>query len=132
MGLPKRIGLALAAPVLAFVFSGIVASVVLLVSGDDVGAFWSTLVEWPAQRNLVNIVNYVLGAVGPIKGTIRRLGEPVQYEPELLEQLRAAGVVPGAKASFTASGSYVLVQVEGSDESLELPNEVAVHVYVGI
>ncbi|MEO7123870.1 MAG: metal-dependent transcriptional regulator [Lacisediminihabitans sp.] len=81
---------------------------------------------------VVNIVNYVLGAVGPIQGTIKRLGEPVQYEPELLEQLRDAGAVPGAKASFTASGSYVLVQVEGSDEGLELPNEVAIHVYVGI
>jgi DtxR family Mn-dependent transcriptional regulator len=81
---------------------------------------------------VVNIVNYVLGAVGPIQGTIKRLGEPVQYEPELLEQLRTAGAVPGAKASFTASGSYVLVQVEGSDEGLELPNEVAIHVYVGI
>jgi DtxR family Mn-dependent transcriptional regulator len=81
---------------------------------------------------VVNIVNYVLGAVGPIKGTIRRLGEPVQYETDLLEQLRAAGAVPGAQASFTASGSYVLVQVEGEDEGLELPNEVAAHVYVGI
>jgi ABC-type uncharacterized transport system permease subunit len=58
MGLPKRFALVLAAPALALVFSGIVASVVLLISGDDVGAFWSTLVEWPAQRNLVNIVNY--------------------------------------------------------------------------
>lgn len=81
---------------------------------------------------VVNIVNYVLGAVGPVQGTIKRLGEPVQYEPELLEQLRTAGAIPGAKASFTASGSYVLVQVEGSDEGLELPNEVAIHVYVGI
>src|SRR5690606_24625730 len=32
---------------------------------------------------VVNIVNYTLGAVGPIEGVIRRLGEPVQYESEL-------------------------------------------------
>lgn len=81
---------------------------------------------------VVNIVNYVLGAVGPIKGVIRRLGEPVQYEVDLLEQLRTAGVLPGAKASFSAVGSYVRVQVEGHDDALELPNEVAIHVYVGI
>ncbi len=81
---------------------------------------------------VVNIVNYTLGAVGPIRGVIRRLGEPVQYEVELLEQLRAAGVLPGAKASFTAVGSYVLVQVEGHEDGLELPNEVAIHIYVGI
>jgi DtxR family Mn-dependent transcriptional regulator len=81
---------------------------------------------------VVNIVNYTLGAVGPISGVIRRLGEPVQYEVGLLEQLRAAGVVPGAKASFTTVGSYVLVQAEGHEDGLELPTEVAVHVYVGI
>jgi DtxR family Mn-dependent transcriptional regulator len=81
---------------------------------------------------VVNIVNFTLGAVGPITGVIRRLGEPVQYEVELLEQLRAAGVMPGAKASFTAVGSYVLVQVEGHEDGLELPNEVAIHIYVGI
>jgi DtxR family Mn-dependent transcriptional regulator len=51
---------------------------------------------------------------------------------ELLEQLRAAGVVPGARASFSKAGSYVLVEVEGRDDGLELPNEVAIHVYVGI
>lgn len=81
---------------------------------------------------VVNIVNFVLGAVGPVKGTIRRLGEPVQYEVELLEQLRTAGVLPGAKASFSRAGSYVLVQAEGHEDGLELPNEVAIHVYVGI
>jgi len=81
---------------------------------------------------VVNIVNYTLGAVGPVKGVVRRLGEPVQYEVELLEQLRAAGVLPGAQASFTAVGSYVLVQVEGYEDGLELPNEVAIHLYVGI
>jgi DtxR family Mn-dependent transcriptional regulator len=81
---------------------------------------------------VVNIVNFTLGAVGPIAGIIRRLGEPVQYEVELLEQLRAAGVMPGAKARFSAAGSYVLVQVEGHEDGLELPNEVAIHVYVGI
>lgn len=81
---------------------------------------------------VVNIVNFTLGAVGPVRGVIRRLGEPVQYEVELLQQLGAAGVLPGAKASFTAVGSYVLVEVEGHDDGLELPNEVAIHIYVGI
>jgi DtxR family transcriptional regulator, Mn-dependent transcriptional regulator len=91
--------------------------------------------DHPAEKfsqGVVNIVNFVLGAVGPVTGVIRRLGEPVQYEPDLLEQLRAAGVLPGVKAIFSGTGSYVSVQVEGRDETLELPNEVAQHVYVGI
>jgi DtxR family transcriptional regulator, Mn-dependent transcriptional regulator len=91
--------------------------------------------DHPAEKftqGVVNIVNFVLGAVGPVTGVIRRLGEPVQYEPDLLQQLRAAGVLPGVKASFSGNGGYVIVRVEGQDETLELPNEVAQHVYVGI
>jgi DtxR family Mn-dependent transcriptional regulator len=30
----------------------------------------------------------------------------------------------------TKSGTYVLVRVEGHDEGLELPTEVAQHIYV--
>ena len=81
---------------------------------------------------VVNIVNLVHGAVGSVRGVVRRLGEPVQYEHELLEQLRTAGVMPGAQATFTKVGSYILVEVDGFGEGLELPNEVAIHVYVGI
>lgn len=81
---------------------------------------------------VVNIVNLLHGAVGSVTGVIRRLGEPVQYESDLLEQLRAAGVMPGVNATFSKAGSYVLVEVEGFGEGLELPNEVAIHVYVGI
>ena len=33
--------------------------------------------------------------------------------------------MPGAVASISAAGSYVLVQVDGHGEGLELPNEVA-------
>ncbi|MBB5632726.1 DtxR family Mn-dependent transcriptional regulator [Cryobacterium mesophilum] len=81
---------------------------------------------------VVNLVNLVLGAVGPVQGVIRRLGEPVQYEPELLEQLQGAGLVPGAAGSFASRGDYVLASVDGRDgEGLELPVEVAQHIYVG-
>ena len=81
---------------------------------------------------VVNLVNLVLGAVGPVQGVIRRLGEPVQYEPDLLEQLQGAGLVPGAAGSFASRGDYVLASVDGSDsEGLELPVEVAQHIYVG-
>jgi ABC-type uncharacterized transport system permease subunit len=57
MSLPKRIALALAAPVLAFVVAGIVASLVLMATGDDVGGFWNVMFSWPAHRNIVSILN---------------------------------------------------------------------------
>ena len=84
----------------------------------------------PFLQGVVNLVNRVEGVEGPVSGVIRRLGEPVQFEPELLQQLLLAGVVPGAPVTISAAGSYVLVQVEGHGEGLELPVEVATHVYV--
>jgi DtxR family Mn-dependent transcriptional regulator len=88
----------------------------------------------PAGRFLegvVSIVDRVAGQSSAVTGTIRRLGEPVQFEPELLQQLQAAGVRPGAEASISAAGSYVVLKVDGFGEGLELPNEVAAHIYVG-
>jgi DtxR family Mn-dependent transcriptional regulator len=84
----------------------------------------------PFLHGVVNIVQLVRESDGPVRGTIRRLGEPVQFEPELLEQLRSAGVVPGAEATLASAGGYVLVQVDGHGDGLELPTEVATHVYV--
>lgn len=86
----------------------------------------------PFTKGVVNIVTLVHGAVGSQTKTIRRLGEPAQVDPELLLQLKQSGIVPGATAAFTSVGSYVLVEVEGFGEGLELPNEVASHIFVGI
>ncbi|CAN5137637.1 metal-dependent transcriptional regulator [soil metagenome] len=82
------------------------------------------------MEGVVNIVDLVAATPGTVSGVIRRLGEPVQFEPELLQQLQNAGVMPGATASLSAAGSYVSVQVDGFGDGLELPNEVAVHIFV--
>jgi DtxR family Mn-dependent transcriptional regulator len=81
---------------------------------------------------VINLVERVSGTTAPVTGIIRRLGEPVQFEPELLQQLQGAGVLPGAEVTISAAGSYVFVAVDGHGEGLELPNEVAVHIFVGI
>lgn len=88
----------------------------------------------PAGRFLDGVRSIVAATDGSSTvstGTIRRLGEPVQFEPELLAQLRAAGVMPGRTASVQRAGAYVAVRVEGEDQGLELPVEVAQHVYIG-
>lgn len=87
----------------------------------------------PAGRFLDGVESIVARAAraeGETRGVVRRLGEPVQFEPELLAQLRDAGVLPGAVVTLSAAGSYVIVQVEGFGDGLELPNEVASHIYV--
>jgi len=78
---------------------------------------------------VISIVDVVGRSTDSFEVVIRRLAEPVQFEPDLLQQLQNAGVVPGATATISAAGSYLLVQVEGFGEGLELPNEVAVHIY---
>ncbi|GAA3913617.1 metal-dependent transcriptional regulator [Microbacterium invictum] len=82
------------------------------------------------DEGVVGLVRALNEAGGPITGTVRRLAEPVQVEPELLTQLRAAGVVPGAAGGFRFSEGYVLVQMDGNEEALELPVEVAAHLFL--
>jgi DtxR family Mn-dependent transcriptional regulator len=84
----------------------------------------------PFMEGVLSIVDAVADSTASVSGVIRRLGEPVQFEPELLQQLQAAGVLPGATASISAAGSYVFVQVAGFGDGLELPNEVAAHIYI--
>ena len=82
------------------------------------------------MAGVTNVLSVVASSPDPVSAVIRRLGEPVQFDPELLLQLKQSGVLPGAVGTFSAAGSYVLVQVEGFGEGLELPNEVAGHIFV--
>lgn len=70
-------------------------------------------------------------AAGTLHCTIRRLAEPVQFDPDLLHQLHEAGVMPGAEARIRAEANgYISVEVVGRAEGIELPVEVAQHIYV--
>lgn len=89
----------------------------------------------PAAAPFMSGVRNLVQALGtdsqPISGVVRRLGEPVQFDPELLGQFKQAGIMPGARATFTAKGGYVLVEVDGAEGGLELPVEVAAHLFIG-
>lgn len=82
------------------------------------------------DQGVVGLVRRMNEAGEPIEGTVRRLAEPVQVDPELLQQLKNAGVMPGAAGAFRYSEGYVLVEMAGSDEGLELPVEVASHIFL--
>jgi DtxR family Mn-dependent transcriptional regulator len=82
------------------------------------------------EQGVIGLVRRLNEAGQPITGTVRRLAEPVQVDPELLQQLKTAGVVPGASGDYRYSEGYVLVQMDGSDEGLELPVEVASHIFL--
>lgn len=79
---------------------------------------------------VVGLVQALNTAGTAITGTVRRLAEPAQVDPELLNQLRDAGVLPGASGSFRFSEGYVLVEMDGNDDGLELPVEIASHIFL--
>ena len=82
------------------------------------------------EEGVVGLVTRMQQAEGPIQAVVRRLAEPAQIDPELLAQLREAGVVPGAAGTFQFSEGYVLIQIDGQGEGLELPVELASHIFV--
>ncbi len=63
---------------------------------------------------------------------IHRLSERIQVEPELLAQLDEGGLRPGAKISLERVGEYISVRVPGIAGALELPPEVAAHIFVSM
>ena len=82
------------------------------------------------EQGVVGLVRRLNDAGEPITGTVRRLAEPAQVDPELLQQLKGAGVIPGASGDYRYNEGYVLVQMHGNDEGLELPVEVASHIFL--
>jgi DtxR family Mn-dependent transcriptional regulator len=77
-----------------------------------------------------NIVDFARSRQGAVRATIRRLGEPVQFDPELLLRLKNAGVLPGTEATIEAAGGYIRVLGDGAEQGIELPVEVAGHIFV--
>ncbi|WP_040166180.1 metal-dependent transcriptional regulator [Microbacterium gorillae] len=82
------------------------------------------------EQGVVGLVQRLTDAGTPITGTVRRLAEPAQVDPELLEQLRDAGVLPGAHGSYRFNEGYVLVEMDGIEDGLELPVEIAGHIFL--
>jgi len=64
--------------------------------------------------------------------TVRRIGEPVQVEPEALNLLTHAGLMPGQRVRVRKEGGRVVVVREGAEEAagISLPEDVAAHVFV--
>ena len=82
------------------------------------------------MAGVVSLVTHVQNQPGPTSVRFRRLGEPVQFDPEQLAELKQAGVMPGATARVWSTGRAVHIEPDGSDEAIDLPNETAGHVFV--
>ena len=95
---PRRIGMSLAAPLLAILVAVLVTSVILVVAGDPVGEVWSTILSVPRPRVVVAIINastvYYISAVAVAIGfrmNLFNIGVDGQYRVAAF----AAAVVAG-------------------------------------
>jgi DtxR family Mn-dependent transcriptional regulator len=66
----------------------------------------------------------------PTEVVVRRIGEPAQAEPELLTQLRAAGLRPGKRLRVVATPGGVVVAPAPDGPQTELSATVTDHVFV--
>ncbi|WGW12667.1 metal-dependent transcriptional regulator [Saxibacter everestensis] len=83
-------------------------------------------VKMPEVQSLVS----ALPADGRESVTVAWIGEPIQVDPELLGQLAECGVVPDGELGAERSGSFITVAPEAAEDALELPIEVAAHIFV--
>src|SRR3954463_6861975 len=89
----------------------------------------------PPGRPVAGVVNLLAAWAGYRAGlqvAVNRLAEPIQVEPELLAQLDEGGIRPGALVSLERVGEYISVRVPDIQGALELPPEVAAHVFVTV
>ncbi|BDO41075.1 MAG: dihydrofolate reductase [Cellulomonas sp. 73-145] len=63
---------------------------------------------------------------------VARIAEPLQVDTELLARLSDAGVTPGARVDVERGEGVVTVGVPGSGVVLDLPDDVARHIFVSV
>lgn len=71
------------------------------------------------------------GAAAGGTAVVARIAEPLQVDVELLTRLADAGVLPGARVTVERTPGVVTLGVAGSGTVLDLPVDVARHVFVG-
>lgn len=61
---------------------------------------------------------------------LRRLGEPVQSDDDLLRKLHECDLMPEAPIVASLQGEFVRMSAVGNTATLEVPCELAAHIYV--
>lgn len=80
----------------------------------------------------------LLAGERPTRAVIKRLGEPVQVDPQWWAMLQAAGVLPGTVVEVCRDGDAVAVQVVGAGQHggaagrVVLPRAAAIHVFASV
>lgn len=84
----------------------------------------------PFSLGVVNVDQHTPKDGSVVRGILRRLGEPIQSDIELLVLLQGAGVMPGAVIACSRPTGGLTVHVEVGVAKLDLPQDVAVHLFI--
>ena len=82
--------------------------------GEGVRSLTSVLAELGSADNL----------------TLRRIGEPIQIDPEFLSELKSYGLMPGAIVAATHQDGRILLTKAGASDGLALDHDLAAHLFV--
>lgn len=82
------------------------------------------------KDGVVSIVDLPKAIASQSEFVLRRIGEPMQLDVELLGQLKELGILPGAKVTVDFEGTTVLIAKHGSAEGLRLEPDLAMHLFV--
>lgn len=82
------------------------------------------------KDGVVSIVDLPKAIASQSEFVLRRIGEPMQLDVELLGQLQELGILPGAKVTVDFEGTTVLIAKHGSAEGLRLESDLAMHLFV--
>lgn len=79
---------------------------------------------------VVSLTSILIEQGSSAAARVKRLAEPLQLDSSLLSEFFAAGIVPGAQATFTRRGGIVRIVAEGSKDGVEIPLETAAQIFV--
>lgn len=89
--------------------------------------------EEQTRTGFLDGVSSLVDATPAEDGTVLvvRIAEPLQVDVELLSRLSETGVLPGAIITVERANGVVTVGTAGSEQVLDLPEELARHIFVG-
>lgn len=79
--------------------------------------------------SLLTVANAASGRLDGV--VVARLGEPIQPDVELLSRLAQAGIRPGVTVTVERGQGVVTIATPGAATVLDLPDDVARHIFVG-
>lgn len=82
--------------------------------------------EAPDRENLIRVA---VNAQEPVTTRLDWIGEPLQANTVALASLKRNNVLPGTEVTVSSHGPSLMVKPAGSDDEVELPHELAVHLF---